>query len=191
MSEENKTSSSKNDQSVAKDSPPENDTQTSKPADPKVDNNEKMWQILRELQPQVPALIVVGIMGGLGACIARCWGITIGNGPAVEALEGASFVLSFFLGLVGAYAAVFLLARTDTSKLIHCGLIAVLSGMAGPYLVVRALGTVISDMDSNKISSTKIATYALAKWTETTSEQINKDFTGATDDNPKKAMGLA
>jgi hypothetical protein len=45
---------------------------------------------------------------------------------------------------LGATAAVFLLAKTDTSKLIHCGLIAILSGMAGPYLVTNALNTVIS-----------------------------------------------
>jgi hypothetical protein len=41
-------------------------------------------------------------------------------------------------------------AKTDTTKLIHCGIIAALSGMAGPYLVIKALSTVVS-VNSNLV----------------------------------------
>src|SRR5260370_12143760 len=90
------------------------------------------------------ALIVVVIMDGMGAAVASWWHLSIGEAEFAPAAASLPVLLQIFLGSLGATAAVFLLAKTDTSKLIHCGLIAVLSGMAGPYLVTKALSTVIS-----------------------------------------------
>jgi hypothetical protein len=106
----------------------------------------------------LPALIVVIMLGALGAALGK-WGNLAPLGPEpvlplLRDLYAGGFGLRITLGVVGAVAAVFLLARTDTSKLIPCALIALFSGMAGPYLVVKALTTVVS-MDTTAIENSK------------------------------------
>src|ERR1051326_2997928 len=91
----------------------------------------------RSVSRDLPALIIVILLGGLGAIIAYWWGLSIGEDELAASVSKLHPILRVCLGSVGATAAVFLLARTDTSRLIHCGLIAVLSGMAGPYLVTK------------------------------------------------------
>jgi len=94
---------------------------------------EEFHRRLTNVIPDLPALIVVVIMGGIGAAVASWWHLSIGEAEFAAAAASLPVLLQIFLGSLGATAAVFLLAKTDTSKLIHCGLIAVLSGMAGPY----------------------------------------------------------
>ena len=110
------------------------------PEDAKEERNRRLMNVV----PDLPALIVVVIMGGIGAALACWWHLNIGEKEFVSQVSKLPLLLRVPLGSIGATAAVFLLAKTDTSKLIHCSLIAVLSGMAGPYLVTKALGTVVS-----------------------------------------------
>lgn len=105
---------------------------------------EEYHRRLTNVVPDLPALVVVVIMGGIGAAVASWWKLSIGETQFAATVASLPLLLKVFLGSLGATAAVFLLAKTDTSKLIHCGLIAILSGMAGPYLVTKALNTVIS-----------------------------------------------
>src|SRR5712691_7478503 len=93
----------------------------------------KLWQ---RLGPKLQALIVVSVLGACGAWIGMRWQIKIGSGPLLDAINDKDVLLQIALGIAGACAAVFLLAKTDTNDLIHCAMIALFSGIAGPYLVV-------------------------------------------------------
>jgi hypothetical protein len=99
---------------------------------------------LKNILPDLPALAVVLISGAFGALLSCWWNLSIGEKEFASGVAGLPWLLRVFLGSFGAAAAVFVLAKTDTSKLIHCGIIAALSGMAGPYLVIKALSTVVS-----------------------------------------------
>jgi hypothetical protein len=102
---------------------------------------EKYRRRLTNVLPDLPALVLVVIMGGVGAALARFWHLDIGEKEFTSAVSALSIWLVIPLGSLGATVTVFLLAKTDTSKLIHCSLIAILSGMAGPYLVTKALSS--------------------------------------------------
>ncbi len=96
--------------------------------------------------PDLPALGLVVIFGAVGALLAYFWKLQLptGDGHILIKIAELPLPLALGLGVAGAVAAVFLLAKTDTSKLIHCSLVALFSGMAGPYLVLKALNTVTS-----------------------------------------------
>src|SRR6266446_947899 len=103
-----------------------------------------MKELLKNIPPDLRALIVVFICGALGAWLSCWWNLSIGEKEFASGVAGLPVLLRIFLGSFGAVAAVFILAKTDTNKLIHCGVIAALSGMAGPYLIIKALSTVVS-----------------------------------------------
>jgi len=92
--------------------------------------------------PDLPALILVIVMGIAGAAIAKIFNIKVG-GEDFRPYYLNSWLPMLVMGAVGGVSAVFLLARTDTSKLIHCSLVGLLSGMAGPYLAIKALKTIV------------------------------------------------
>src|SRR5206468_5404299 len=98
----------------------------------------------KKLQPNSRALIIVLPLGAFGAFVSCWWNLSIGEKDFASGVVGLPWLLRIFLGSFGAAATVFVVARTDTTKLIHCGIIAALAGMAGPYLVIKALSTVVS-----------------------------------------------
>lgn len=104
----------------------------------------------KNILPDLPALAVVLLSGAFGALLSCWWNLSIGEKEFASGVSGLPWLLRILLGSFGAAAAVFVLAKTDTSKLIHCGIIAALSGMAGPYLVIKALSTVAS-VNSNLV----------------------------------------
>ena len=117
---------------------------------------------LTNVLPDLPALVLVVIMGGVGAALARFWHLDM-----------------------GATVPVFLLAKTDTSKLIHCSLIAILSGMAGPYLVTKALSSVLS-VNPNLVRVN--AAITVVKSTTETLERAIQSSTAET--NPQKIIDV-
>jgi hypothetical protein len=98
----------------------------------------------RSLQPNSRAVIIVVCFGAFGALLACWWDLSIGEKEFASGVKSLHWILRMLLGSFGAAATVFVVAKTDTSKLIHCAIIAALSGMAGPYLVIKALSTVMS-----------------------------------------------
>jgi F0F1-type ATP synthase delta subunit len=98
----------------------------------------------KNLQPNTRALIVVLPLGAIGAVLSCWWNLSIGEKDFASGVANLNWFLRIFLGMFGAAATVFVVARTDKTKLIHCGIIAALAGMAGPYLVIKALSTVVS-----------------------------------------------
>ena len=88
----------------------------------------------RNLQPNSRALIIVLFFGAFGALLSCWWNLSIGEEKLASGVASLNWFLRIFLGSFGAAATVFVVAKTDTTKLIHCGIIAALSGMAGPYL---------------------------------------------------------
>lgn len=103
-----------------------------------------MFRRLTNILPDLPALGVVVLMGFSGATLAHCAHLSIGDETTASLISKLSVWLVAAFGGVAAAVTVFLVAKTDTAKLIHCGLIAVLSGMAGPYLVIKALSSILS-----------------------------------------------
>lgn len=101
----------------------------------------KVWN---DAKPETRALIIVVTMGAVGAVLACWWNVSIGEKDFASGIAKLPVFLRICLGGFGATVAVFILAKTDTTKLIHCGIIAALFGMAGPYLVIKALSTVVS-----------------------------------------------
>ncbi len=145
---------------------------------------EEFHRRLTNVIPDLPALIVVVIMGGIGAAVASWWHLSIGEAEFAAAAASLPVLLQIFLGSLGATAAVFLLAKTDTSKLIHCGLIAVLSGMAGPYLVTKALSTVISV----KPEQVRVGGIAVVK---SSTDKLRKEIENQTSNtNPQKIVDV-
>lgn len=103
-----------------------------------------MLRRLSNVLPDLPAFSVVVIMGFVGAGLAHLAHLSIGGADTAPLISKLSTGLLIAFGGVGSAVTVFLVAKTDTSKIIHCALIALLSGMAGPYLVIKALGSVLS-----------------------------------------------
>lgn len=134
----------------------------------------------------LPALILVIIFGGIGATLACWWHLSIGDTDFASSVSKLHWFLRVCLGSVGATAAVFLLARTDTTRLIHCSLIAVLSGMAGPYLVTKALSTVVS------VNPELVKIDAAISIVESTTTNLDKELqtqkTQETEANPQKIV---
>jgi len=123
--------------------------------------------------PDIPALILVTIFGGCGAWLARACTIQVtGESKLLVYIYTNHSGLLPWMGVTGAVAAVFLLAKTDTSKLIHCSLIALFSGMAGPYLVIQALSTVVH-LDP-KTSPDTAAAVDSANQAETNAQQLKQ-----------------
>jgi hypothetical protein len=121
-----------------------------------------MKERLKNILPDLPALVVVLVCGAIGALLSCWWNLSIGEKEFASGVAGLPVLLRVFLGSFGAIAAVFILAKTDTSKLIHCGVIAALSGMAGPYLIIKALSTVVS-VESNLVQIRPIGLEMLKK----------------------------
>jgi hypothetical protein len=135
--------------------------------------------------PDVPALILVVILGGLGAALGRWWHLDIGEKEFASAVSVLSIWLVVCLGSLGAATAVFFLAKTDTSKLIHCSLIAVLSGMAGPYLVTNALSTLLS------VNPKLVRVDAAITVVKSTTDNLEREIqTQTTQTNPQKLIDV-
>lgn len=94
------------------------------------------------LLPEYRVLIIVVLCGAFGAVLSCWWNLSIGEKELASGVATLNWFLRIFLGSFGAAATVFVVAKTDQTKLIHCGIISALAGMAGPYLVIKALGTV-------------------------------------------------
>jgi hypothetical protein len=103
-----------------------------------------MWDKWNNLSAELKALTIVILCGAFGALLSCWWNLSIGEDKLVAGVASLSWFLRIFLGIFGAAATVFVVAKTDQAKLIHCGIIAALAGMAGPYLVIKALGTVMN-----------------------------------------------
>jgi hypothetical protein len=101
----------------------------------------KKWA---DLQSSTRALVIVIFFGALGALLACWWNLSIGEKEFASGVAALDWALRVLLGSFGAVATVFVVAKTDTTKTIHCGVIAALAGMAGPYLVIKALSTVVN-----------------------------------------------
>jgi hypothetical protein len=146
---------------------------------------EECHRRLTNALPDVPALILVVISGGLGAALGRWWHLDIGEKEFASAVSASSIWLVVCLGSLGAATAVFFLAKTDTSKLIHCSLIAVLSGMAGPYLVTKALSTVLS------VNPDLVRVDAAITVVKSTTENLEREIqTQTTQTNPQKIIDV-
>src|ERR1700726_2592614 len=104
----------------------------------------------KNLQQDYRTLIFVLFSGAFGAVLSCWWNLSIGEKDFASGVASLDWILRIFLGSFGAAATVFVVAKTDTTKLIHCSIIAALSGMAGPYLVIKALSTVVS-VNSNLV----------------------------------------
>lgn len=150
-----------------------------------VEAKEECHRRLTNVLPDLPAFIVFIIMGGLGAALAHWWHLDIGEKEFTSAVSTSSIWLVICLGSLGATVTVFLLAKTDTSKLIYCRLIAVLSGMAGPYLVTKALSTVLS-VNPNLVKVNTAIT--VVKSTTDTLERAIE--TSTADANPQKIIDV-
>src|SRR5437016_1845567 len=96
------------------------------------------------LQPSSRILIIVVLFGAFGALLSCWWNLSIGETPFASGVAALNWGLRILLGSFGAAATVFVVAKTDKTKTIHCGIIAALAGMAGPYLVIKALSTVVN-----------------------------------------------
>jgi hypothetical protein len=111
---------------------------------PPSEGRDEMIKRLTDILPDLPALSVVVIMGFVGATLAHCAHLSIGDETTASIIAKLAMWLLAAFGGVASAVTVFLVAKTDTRKIIHCGLIAVLSGMAGPYLVLKALSSILS-----------------------------------------------
>jgi uncharacterized membrane protein YeaQ/YmgE (transglycosylase-associated protein family) len=154
---------------------------------------EPLAQLWARLEPDLPALILVSIFGAFGAGIAIRWRIKIGASPLLDAINDGDILLQIALGIAGALAAVFLLARTDTTKLIHCAMIALFSGIAGPYLVVRALQVVITDLKPGDVNAKTTAANVIAVQAADVAKEV-KAISDKKPENPNilvKAVGKA
>jgi hypothetical protein len=151
------------------------------PAEAKEECHRRLTNVL----PDLPALALVVILGGIGAALGRWWHLDIGEKEFASAVSASSVWLVICLGSLGAATAVFFLAKTDTSKLIHCSLIAILSGMAGPYLVTKALSTVLS------VNPNLVKVDAAITVVKSTTENLEREIqTQTTQTNPQKIIDV-
>jgi hypothetical protein len=141
-----------------------------------------MIRRLTNVLPDLPALGLVIVMGMVGATLAHCAHLSIGDENTSSLISKLSVWLLMTFGGVGSAVTIFLVAKTDTSKLIHCSLVAILSGMAGPYLVMKSLGTVgvsanLVKLDAAvvavKTSTDKLEVALQAPASETNPQKIN------------------
>jgi hypothetical protein len=150
-------------------------------------------QLYERLEPDLPAVLLVCISGACGGLIAIRWHIQIGGGPLLDAIDGSDVFLQIALAVAGACAAVFLLAKTDTTKLIHCAMIALFSGIAGPYLVTRALQVVVTDLKPGDVKAKVNAANVIATQASENAKEV-KAITDQKPDNPQtlvQAVGKA
>jgi len=124
---------------------------------PPAEAKDEMLRRLTNALPDLPAFGLVIVMGMLGASLAHCAHLSIGDDNTASLISKLSTWLLMAFGGVGSAVTVFLVAKTDTSKLIHCSLVAILSGMAGPYLVMKSLGSVGVSPNLVKLDAAVIA----------------------------------
>lgn len=145
------------------------------PAEAWVECKKRMANVL----PDLPAFALVIIFGALGACIGCAWHLALPLGQGRAAYDFGKIIphaLAVALGVSGAVAAVFLLAKTDTSKLIHCSLVALFSGMIGPVLVLKALTTIADIKPEDLVPSQLASSESSAKSAATTSKDLSLSF---------------
>jgi hypothetical protein len=145
-----------------------------------------------DAKPETRALVIVVTMGAIGAVLACWWNVNIGEKDFASGIAKLPILLRICLGGFGATVAVFVLAKTDTSKLIHCGILAALFGMAGPYLVIKALSAVVSVSPSlvqvgGAISVVQSTTIELNNGIQKLNNPIQGQTTGT---NPQKIVDL-
>jgi hypothetical protein len=138
---------------------------------------------LKNILPDLPALVVVLLSGAFGALLSCWWNLSIGEKELASGVATLNWALRIFLGSFGAAATVFVVAKTDTTKLIHCGIIAALAGMAGPYLVIKALSTVVN-VNPNLVQIGS----AIGIVESTTTKLNNAIQTPTTGTNPQKIV---
>jgi hypothetical protein len=157
---------------------------------PPSEAKDEMLKRLTNVVPDLPAFGVVVLMGFIGASLAHFAHLSIGGEDTAPLISKLSVWLLIAFGGVGSAVSVFLIAKTDTSKLIHCALIALLSGMAGPYLVIKALGSVLSvSPDLVKLDTVKIDAAAV-KVTSNTTELAVALQAPPSETNPQKIIDI-
>jgi hypothetical protein len=109
-----------------------------------------MFQWWTNLESKWRALIVTAFFGAVGAALSSWWHLSIGEKDFAAGIVALPVVLKICLGIFGAAATIFVVAKTQQDDLIHCGIVAALAGMAGPYLVIKALSTVM-DVNPNLV----------------------------------------
>src|SRR5260370_27817343 len=83
----------------------------------------EMLRRLANTLPDLPAFAAVIVMGALGAALAHYAHLSIGEKDLTSTVSKLSLGLLMVFGSFGAAVTVFFLAKTDTSKLIHCAII--------------------------------------------------------------------
>ena len=149
-----------------------------------------MLKRLTNVLPDLPAFGIVVVMGFLGASLANFAHLRIGGADTTSLISKLSTWMLIAFGGVGSAVTVFLVAKTDTSKIIHCSLIALLSGMAGPFLVIKALGSVLGvgtdlvTLDDAKLNA------AAVQVTSTTNQLAVALQAPAAEANPQKIIDI-
>ena len=145
----------------------------------------EMLRRLANTLPDLPAFAAVIVMGALGAALAHYAHLSIGEKDLTSTVSKLSLGLLMVFGSFGAAVTVFFLAKTDTSKLIHCAIIAMLSGMGGPYLVMKALDTVLS------VSPNLVQLDAAAGVVKSTTDKLEVALQApASEANPQKIIDI-
>ncbi len=80
-----------------------------------------MLEKWNNLKPEVRALTVVIFCGAFGALLSCWWNLSIGEKELASGLATLDWSLRIFLGIFGAAATVFVVAKTDQTKLIIAG----------------------------------------------------------------------
>src|SRR6267143_183059 len=151
---------------------------------PPTEAKDEMLRRLANALPDLPAFGVVIVMGMLGASLAHCAHLSIGDDNTSSLISKLSIWLLMAFGGVGSAVTVFLVAKTDTSKLIHCSLVAILSGMAGPYLVMKSLSTVGVSPNLVKLDAAVLAVKSTTDKLEVALEAP------ASESNPQKLIDI-
>jgi hypothetical protein len=145
---------------------------------------EEMLRRLTNVLPDLPAFGLVIVMGMLGATLAHCAHLSIGDENTLSLISKLSTWLLVAFGGVGSAVTIFLVAKTDTSKLIHCGLVAMLSGMAGPYLVMKSLASVGVSANLVKLDAAVVAV-------KTSTDQLQVALqASASETNPQQIIDI-
>jgi hypothetical protein len=145
----------------------------------------EMFRRLANTLPDLPAFVAVIAMGSVGAALAHFAHLSIGEKDLASTVSNLSLGLLMVFGSFGAAVTVFLVAKTDTSKLIHCAIIGMLSGMAGPYLVMKAFSSVLS------VSPELVKINAAAGIVESTTNKLEVALQAPTSEaNPQKIIDI-
>jgi hypothetical protein len=123
---------------------PSEDPSQPKKTESELPSAHQAWELLQSkwsaFLPELPVVLVVLIAGALGGWIAWYCNIQVGGSQLPEEWGWIHRAAgSVFLGMVGSGAAVFLLAKTDTTKVWHCFFFALICGLAGRSFVVKGV----------------------------------------------------